>query len=55
MPLRKLLPVIAAALTLAACSSDAITGPVQTDTKAPKPQYETVGDGLGSLGGGGRA
>lgn len=54
MPLRKLLPVIAAALTLAACSSDAITGPAKTDTSQPRPLYDT-GDGLGSLGGGGRS
>ncbi len=55
MPLRKLLPVIAAALALAACSSDAITGPSETDTSVPKPHLETSADGLGSLGGGGRA
>lgn len=53
MPLRKLLPVIAAALTLAACSSDAITGPAKTDTSESRPLY--TGDGLGSLGGGGRS
>lgn len=48
MPLRKLIPLVAAALTLAACSSDAITGP----SGAPRtpPRYD---DGGGMLGGGG--
>lgn len=54
MPLRKLIPLIAAAATLAACSSDAITGPQKAPKAAPSaPQYE--GDGTGMLGGGGRA
>jgi hypothetical protein len=54
MPLRKLIPFVVVALTLAACSSDTITGPARTDTSAPKPHYESV-DGIGTLGGGGRA
>jgi len=54
MPLRKLIPFVAVALTLAACSSDAITGPAKADTSAPKPHYEES-TGTGMLGGGGRA
>ncbi|HEU4557712.1 MAG TPA: hypothetical protein VFS20_07675 [Longimicrobium sp.] len=56
MPLRKLILPVTVALALAACSSDAITGPSTTpQISAPTPQYETTSDGLGSLGGGGRA
>ncbi|HET7462443.1 MAG TPA: hypothetical protein VFJ82_14415 [Longimicrobium sp.] len=47
MPLRKLVPLIAAALTLAACSSDSITGP-GAQRKPPR-----LDDGGGMLGGGG--
>lgn len=52
MPLRKLVPFIAAALALAACSPDTITGPHSGPraTSAP-PKYE---EGTGMLGGGGR-
>jgi len=55
MPLRKLVPFIATALALAACSSESITGPAGTPkTSGPAPRYESA-DGLGSLGGGGRS
>jgi|GEM_PF-3208534 len=48
MPLRKLVPFIAAALALTACSSDPITGPAAT---APvPPRHES---GFGMLGGSG--
>jgi hypothetical protein len=48
MPLRKLVPLIGAALTLAACSSGSITGP--SDTRAVPPRR---GSGFGMLGGSG--
>ena len=48
MPLRKLIPLIAATLTLAACSQDSITGP---PTQRTVPRRD--GDGGGMLGGGG--
>jgi hypothetical protein len=48
MPLRKLVLLCAVALTLAACSSDSITGPATTQTP---PRYEEQGGGM--LGGGG--
>jgi outer membrane biogenesis lipoprotein LolB len=55
MRLRKLIPLIAAAATLAACSADAITGPAKNPkTATPAPHHDTV-DGVGSLGGGGRS
>jgi hypothetical protein len=51
MPLRKLVPFIAAALALAACSSNSITGPERSNRAANEaPHYE----GTGMLGGGGR-
>ena len=52
MPLRKLIPLIAATLALAACSHDSITGPEKGRTRQVAPRYE---DGTGMLGGGGRA
>lgn len=55
MPLRKLIPLIAAAATLAACSTDSITGPAKNPkNNVPAPHYDSL-DGVGSLGGGGRA
>ncbi|HYH80924.1 MAG TPA: hypothetical protein VEX86_14075 [Longimicrobium sp.] len=48
MPLRKIIPLIAAALTLAACSSDSITGPASQRTP---PRLDGTGGGM--LGGGG--
>jgi hypothetical protein len=49
MPLRKLIPLVAASLALAACSTGAITGP---DNATPsQPRFED--DGGGMLGGGG--
>ena len=56
MPLRKLIPLIAAAATLAACSADTLTGPESSrrDTRQAQPRYEEDG-GTGMLGGGGRS
>lgn len=48
MPLRKLVPFIAAALALVACSPDSVTGP--TATKAVPARRDT---GFGMLGGSG--
>lgn len=57
MPLRKLLPFVAVAITLAACSADTLTGPARTaTTRTPSAHYETdESGGIGTLGGGGRA
>lgn len=56
MPLRKLIPLIAAAATLGACSADTLTGPdsAKRDPRPAQPRLETT-DGTGMLGGGGRA
>jgi hypothetical protein len=51
MPLRKLVPLIAAALALGACSADTITGPRSAPRASATPHYE---EGTGMLGGGGR-
>ncbi|HEX6748988.1 MAG TPA: hypothetical protein VF092_16945 [Longimicrobium sp.] len=48
MKFRKLLPLVVAALTLAACSADALTGPTRT-----APAHRDESNGSGMLGGGG--